>query len=167
LSSPTDPVAIGRIGKPHGVRGEVTVEELTDYPDRFRAGATFVSDDRTLTISSLRRHRGVLLLRFDGVADRESAEALRGTVLTIEAADRRSLEGDEFWPDQLEGLKAMLPDGTQLGTVTGVAFGPAQDRLVIATTAGTTIEIPFVDELVSDVHPSGGFVVVDPPPGLD
>lgn len=167
MSSPTDPVPVGRIGKPHGVRGEVTVEELTDNPDRFRAGVTFVLEGRTLTIDSLRRHRGALLLRFAGVADRESAEALRGTILTIEAADRRSLGGHEFWPDQLEGLKALLPDGTQLGTVTGVAFGPAQDRLVIVTTAGSTIEIPFVDELVSDVHPSGGFVVVDPPPGLD
>jgi 16S rRNA processing protein RimM len=158
---------VGRIGKPHGVRGEVTVEELTDNPDRFRAGATFVLEGRTLTIDSLRRHRGALLLRFAGVADRESAEALRGAVLTIEAADRRSLGGDEFWPDQLEGLQALLPDGTRLGTVTGVAFGPAQDRLLILTTSGTTIEIPFVEELVSDVHPSGGFVVVDPPPGLD
>ena len=106
-------------------------------------------------------------MKFAGVDSREAAEDLRNTILEIPADQRRELSDGEFWPDQLEGLKALLPDGSQLGTVTGVALGSAQDRLVVKTTEGRTIEIPFVDELVSDVHPSGGFVVVELPPGLD
>ena len=98
------------------------------------------------------------------MADRDAAEALRGERLTIDADARRDLDEDEFWPEDLSGIKALLPDGTQLGTVTGVALGP-QDRLVIDTGSGRTVEIPFVEELVSNVHPSGGFVVVNPPPG--
>lgn len=167
MSSPTDAVPVGRIGKPHGIRGEVTVEELTDNPNRFVAGARFSVPTGILVISSLRRHRNVLLLKFTGVDSREAAEDLRNTILEIPADQRRELGDGEFWPDQLEGLKALLPDGSQLGTVTGVALGSAQDRLVVKTTEGRTIEIPFVDELVSDVHPSGGFVVVELPPGLD
>ena len=164
LSSSTD-VPVGRIGKPHGLRGEATVEELTDNPDRLAVGATFSVDDRTLTIAETRRHRSILLLKFSGVDCRDEAEALRGTILTIAAEERRQLDDDEFWPDQLQGLKAKRRDGSDLGTVTSVVLGPAQARLVIATDHGP-IEVPFVEEFVGDVHPSGGFVVVDPPPGL-
>lgn len=166
MSSSTD-IAIGRVGKPHGLRGEVTVEELTDNPQRLAAGASFPAADGTLTITDTRRHRGILLLKFDGVDGREAAEALRGTLLTIPADQRRPLDDDEFWPDQLEGLRAKLPDGTDLGIVTAVALGSAQARLVITKAGGGTIEVPFVAEFVGDVHPSGGFVVVDPPAGLD
>ena len=147
------------------MRGEVTVEELTDNPDRLTAGATFGTSSGTLTISARRRHRGILLLKFEDVHTRDAAESLRGELLTIGADARRPLEDDEFWPDDLSGMRAMLPDGTQLGVVTGVALGP-QDRLVIDTGSGRTVEIPFVEELVSNVHPSGGYVVVNPPPGL-
>ena len=143
------------------------MEELTDNPERFVAGASFSLDEGMFVISSLRRHQGVLLLKFAGINSRDDAEALRGTILTIPADERRQLDDNEYWPDQLEGLKALMPDGSQLGTVTGVALGSAQDRLVVKTTGGSTIEIPFVDELVSDVHPSGGFVVVKLPPGFD
>ena len=147
------------------MRGEVTVEELTDNPDRLAAGTSFAISSGTLTISSRRRHREILLLKFEGIDTRDAAESLRGEFLTIDADARRPLSDNEFWPDDLSGMRAMLPDGTQLGTVTAVALGP-QDRLVIDTGSGRTVEIPFVEELVSNVHPSGGFIVVKPPPGL-
>lgn len=147
------------------MKGEVTVEELTDNPERLKPGSTFELASRTLTISSRRRHHDILLLKFDGVDTRNAAEALRGEFLTIDSDARRSLSDNEYWPEDLSGMRALLPDGTQLGTVTGVALGP-QDRLIITTGSGGSVEIPFVEELVSNVHPSGGFVVVNPPPGL-
>lgn len=170
LSSSTDDrVHVGRIGRPHGLKGEVTVVASTDNPDRFVAGSSFLTDEaqpRRLTIAETRKHHGYLLIRFDGCEDRDDAEALRGLNLTIGPEERRPLEEGEYWPQDLEGLIALNRSGDRIGVVTGVVLSDAQDRLVITTSAGGEVEIPFVDELVSEVHPSGGFVVVMPPEGL-
>ena len=72
----------------------------------------------------------------------------------------------EYWPDELEGLVAIAPDGTHLGMVSGVVLSDAQDRLVVTTDGGREVEVPFVDAIVGEVHPSLGHVVVDPPEGL-
>ncbi|MCP4224410.1 MAG: 16S rRNA processing protein RimM, partial [Actinomycetia bacterium] len=109
---------------------------------------------------------GALLASFEGVEDRGEAAELQGAVLTIDKDERRSLTEGEFWPDDLEGLAALSHDGHKIGIVTGVVLGEAQDRLVITTTEGREFELPFVDELVGEVHPSGGFVVILPPEGL-
>ncbi len=157
---------MGLVGKPHGVRGEVTVAPLTDYPERFAAGALFDVDGRTLEIASSRRHGSGLLVRFVGCDDRDAAEGLRGATLTISAAERRPLEEGEYWPDQLEGMAVLDTDGNRLGTVTSVVLGAAQDRLVVSRPGAPPAEIPFVPGIVGEVHPSGGFVVVEPPEGL-
>lgn len=170
LNSSTDGrVQVGRIGRPHGLKGEVTVVASTDNPDRFATGSSFLTDGeepRRLTVAEMRRHHGHLLIRFEGCEDRDNAEALRGLNLTIAPEERRPLEEGEYWPQDLEGLIALDRSGDRVGVVTGVVLGDAQDRLVITTSTGRDVEIPFVDELVSEVHPSGGFVVVMPPEGL-
>lgn len=168
MSSSTEPrIPVGLVGKPHGVRGEVTVAPLTDNPERFAAGARFRTDDgRRLEVAASRSHRGALLVKFVGCDDRTAAEELRGVNLTISASERRPLDDGEFWPDQLEGMAVLGTDGTRLGTVVSVVLGDAQDRLVVELTGGGTVEVPFVDGIVGEVHPSGGFVVVDPPEGL-
>jgi len=147
----------------------VTVVASTDNPDRFAVGSSFLTDEdepRHLTVAEMRRHHGYLLIRFEGCEDRDSAEALRGLNLTIAPEERRPLEEGEYWPQDLEGLIALDRSGDRVGVVTGVVLADAQDRLVITTSTGSEVEIPFVDELVSEVHPSGGFVVVMPPEGL-
>lgn len=145
----------------------MTVIALSDDPDRFEPGAEFVTNDRRhLVLRSVRRHHGSLLLSFEGYDDRDEAEKLRGATLTIDTDQRRTLEADQYWPEELEGLVAVDHDGARIGLVTGVVLGEAQDRLVIRTDAGSTFELPFVEELVGEVHPSGGFVVILPPEGL-
>jgi 16S rRNA processing protein RimM len=147
----------------------VTVVASTDNPDRFATGSSFLTDEdepRRLTVAEMRRHHGYLLIRFEGCEDRDNAEALRGLNLTIAPEERRPLEEGEYWPQDLEGLIALDRSGDRVGVVTGVVLADAQDRLVITTSTGSEVEIPFVDELVSEVHPSGGFVVVMPPEGL-
>lgn len=147
----------------------MTVVASTDNPDRFATGSSFLTDEdepRHLTVVEMRRHHGYLLIRFEGCEDRDSAEALRGLNLTIAPEERRPLEEGEYWPQDLEGLIALDRSGDRVGVVTGVVLADAQDRLVITTSTGSEVEIPFVDELVSEVHPSGGFVVVMPPEGL-
>lgn len=160
---------MGRIGRPHGVAGHVVVRPMTDNPDRFAPGGTVRADSdppRELVILASRDHRDGLVVTFEGVADRTAAEELRGALLSIAPEERRELGEDEFWPDDLAGIAALAPDGTRIGTVAGVRLGGSQDRLVVTTTDGREAEVPFVDELVGEVHPSGGFVVLRLPDGL-
>ena len=161
---------VGRIGRPHGVRGEVTVEVRTDDPDlRFVAGVVLRTDPAErgpVTISRVHWHSGTLLLRFEGVDTREDAEALRNTELVVEVADLPPLEDpDAFYDHQLVGLTARLTDGSELGEITEVRH-EAQDLLVVRRSDSADALIPFVSAIVPTVDVAGGFVVVDPPEGL-
>ena len=161
-----DRIAVGRIGKPHGLHGEITVLPDTDDLDRFAVGSSFVTDTgRTLVIASVKPYRDKgLLLHFEGVRSRIEAENLRGILLTVDADTRRDLEEDEFWPDDLTGLDAVAPDGSALGVVDRIEFGPGQDRLVVKTPLGVEVEVPFVSAIVGD--PANGQIVIDAPEGL-
>ncbi|MCH7585391.1 MAG: 16S rRNA processing protein RimM [Acidobacteria bacterium] len=161
-----DRIAVGRIGKPHGLHGEITVLPDTDDLDRFAVGSSFVTDTgRTLVIASVKPYRDKgLLLHFEGVRSRIEAENLRGILLTVDADTRRDLEEDEFWPDDLTGLDAVAPDGSVLGVVDRIEFGPGQDRLVVKTPLGVEVEVPFVSAIVGD--PANGQIVIDAPEGL-
>jgi 16S rRNA processing protein RimM len=168
--SSSDTVVVGRIGRPHGVRGEVTVEVRTDDPElRFVPGAVFRTDPPArgpLTVAGVHWHSGTLLLRLEGIDDRNAAEGVRNTELLVEVADLPQLEDPESYYDhQLVGLGARLPDGTVLGEVTAVRH-EAQDLLVVRGEDGRDVLIPFVAALVPTVDLDGGFVVVDPPEGL-
>jgi 16S rRNA processing protein RimM len=169
-STPPDTVVVGRIGRPHGVRGEVTVEVRTDDPDdRFVPGAVLLTEPAArgpLTVAGVRWHREVLLLTVTGVESREAAEELRDTELHVPVADLPPLEDpDAYYDHQLVGLAARLTDGAALGTVTAVRHEGA-DLLVVARTGGGELLVPFVAAIVPTVDLAGGVVVVDPPEGL-
>ncbi len=161
---------VGRIGRPHGVRGEATVEVRTDDPDaRFRVGTALRTDpaDRgPLTITGARWHRDVLLLAFEGYDTREEVEALRDTLLEVPVDELPDLDDpDSYYDHQLVGLAARLPDGSALGEVTAVRHEGA-DLLVVRRTEGGELLVPFVAAIVPTVDVAAGFVVVDPPEGL-
>lgn len=120
---------------------------------------------RELEVESSTTSGDVVLVRFAGISDRNTAEELRDTDLTIAGGERRELGDDEFWPDELIGLQVRLPSGETVGSVTGFVPGDAQDRLVLQVGADQ-IEIPFVREIVPEVGVDHGFLVVDPPAGL-
>ena len=129
-------LVVGRIGKPQGIRGEVTVQVRTDDPDaRFADGAVLLTDPPErgpLTVASSRDQNGRLVVLFEGVADRNGAEALRGTLLLVDAATLPPPDDpDEFHDFQLVGLAAELPDGTRLGAVAEVLHLPHGDVLVV------------------------------------
>ena len=129
-------LVVGRIARPHGVRGEVSVEVRTDEPDRrFGVGRVLATDPVAvgpLTVESLRWHSGRLLIQFAGVTDRSLAEDLRGTWLTLDSAEAGpSDDPDEFHDAELIGLAVVTTTGEPVGRVTDVRhFG--QDLLVIA-----------------------------------
>lgn len=164
-------VAVGRIAKAHGVRGELTVDLSTDVPEvRFAPGARVMARRRgtscTLTVANTRPHGERLLVTFTEVADRDAAEQLRGCVLLADTADLPPSEDpDEFYDHELEGLTVVATDGTRLGTVSEVVHGPGGE-LVAVDIGGREVLVPFVQRIVPGVDRIAGTVTVDPPDGL-
>jgi 16S rRNA processing protein RimM len=164
-------VVVGRVGKAHGLRGEVSVEVRTDEPEiRFAAGSVLVADPGSagpLTVAGARWHRGRLLLSFAEVADRSAADGLRGVLLLAEISeDERPEDPDEFYDHQLAGLPVVTTTGGQVGVIAEVLHLPSQDLLAVRTAEGREVLIPFVAQLVPTVDLAARRVVVDPPAGL-
>jgi len=167
-------LVVGRVGRPHGIRGELTVQVHTDDPDlRFAAGSVLATEPAArgpLTVASSRWHSGRLLVRFDGYADRDSAEDLRGTLLVMDSAEVAPAGRDEFHDYQLIGLSVRTVAGEPVGVVTDVLH-QGQDLLVIQPPAAPRpdsgqILVPFVAAIVPEVDVQAGHLVIDPPPGL-
>jgi 16S rRNA processing protein RimM len=165
-------LVVGRIGRAHGIKGEVAVDVRTDEPEaRLAPGAVLTTDPEAagpLTIRTGRVHSGRLLLTFDGVHDRDAAQSLRGTLLLAEIDPSLSPQEDDEWYDhQLVGLDAVLLDGGVLGKVREVLHLPGHDVLAVDRAGGAAeVLVPFVHEIVPEVDLAAGRVVVDPPPGL-
>ncbi|WP_369052854.1 ribosome maturation factor RimM [Kineococcus terrestris] len=162
---------VARVGRPHGVRGEVTVELRTDAPEeRFAPGAVLRTDPAArgpLTVESARWHSGTLLVAFAEAADRAAVEELRDTLLLVDVDEEAAAGEDDAWyPHQLRGLAAVSAAGVPLGTVADLLTGTAQDLLVVTGTDGAEVLVPFVARLVPEVDVAGGRVVLDPPGGL-
>ncbi len=162
-------VVVGRVGRAHGVRGEVAVEPRTDDVDqRFAVGGSLLTEpgDRSLTIDSVRHHHGRLLVRFAELADRQSVEAVRGLLLRAEVDDDAVPDEPDTWYDrQLVGLRVEV-DGRAIGHVKSVVHLPAQDLLEVELDGGSEALVPLVSAIVTEVDVVGGRVLVDPPPGL-
>ena len=169
-------VVIGRIGKPHGIRGEVTLDVRTDEPERrfapgttLRAEAPAGADRRpsSLTVARARWHQTTLLVTFEELADRNTAEAARGTVLYATIAhDETPEDPEEYYDHQLVGLDVVDLDGSLLGTVKALVHGSAQDLLTVRTPDGRDTLVPFVSALVPEVDLAAGRIVVADRPGL-
>jgi 16S rRNA processing protein RimM len=171
-------VIVGRIGRPHGIRGEVVIGVRTDEPDlRFAVGATLDGgrspdgDDaggERLTVASARWHSGQLLVAFAGITDRTAAGELTGSWLSMDSSQLPEIaDPDEFRDHELIGLSVQTPAGDPVGVVTDVLhYG--QDLLVVRRAGGRDEEclVPFVKAIVPEVDVPGGVVVIDPPPGL-
>jgi 16S rRNA processing protein RimM len=185
-------VAVGRVLRAHGVRGRLVVLPLTDEPaDRLTSGTVLTVEaptrpraprsapaptgpgpaagalPRRLTVVRAVADGDRFLVRVEEISDRDTAEALKGSVLLTEVpAGRRPADPEEFYDHQLVGLAAHDRSGDRLGTVTAVDHRGAQDLLVVAGSAGVEVLVPFVAALVPEVDLARGRVVLTPPPGL-
>jgi 16S rRNA processing protein RimM len=165
---------VGRILRPHGLRGELSVEVRTDDPDqRYAAGSVLGTDPPRagpLTVTSARWHSGRLLVSFAEVIDRADAESLRGVWLTVDATQVALPRGpDEFHDHQLTGLTVVTVAGDLVGTVSDVLhYGQALLAVTPAPGTGRQAEIlvPFVAAIAVEVDLAAGKLVIDPPAGL-
>jgi 16S rRNA processing protein RimM len=164
-------LVVGRIGRAHGIKGEVSVEVRTDEPElRLAPGAVLATDPASagpLTIETGRVHSGRLMLRFEGVKDRSGAEALRNILLIAEVDPEVTPEDpEEFYDHQLIDLDVVTTDGTVVGRIAEISHLPYQDLLIVKRPDGSEVMIPFVSEIVPEVDLAEQRAVIDPPPGL-
>ena len=174
-------VVVGRIGRPHGVKGAATIEVRTDEPDkRFAVGARLLTDSGLdLTVASATWHSGRLLVTFEGYEDRTAVEQLRNALVSVDRpADERPEDPEEFYDSDLEGCEVVVDgsdsDGDSDGVVIGVGIGvvrevshlPGQDLLVVVTPDEREVLIPFVSEFVPQIDVSAKRIVITPPEGL-
>jgi 16S rRNA processing protein RimM len=147
---------LGRIGKAHGLGGEVTAVITSDRPERTAPGAVWILDSGSYTVRAIRPFQAKWIAALEGVDDRAAAEALTGSVIYGDPID----DDDALWAHDLLGATVVTPDGTEWGSVTGIYPNPASD--LIELTDGTLIPTVFV----TDASRLPDRVVVDPPDGL-
>src|SRR6195952_505454 len=162
---------VGRIGRAHGIRGEVTVTPLTDDPAaRFAVGNALQTDSATrpvLVVSGARQSGPVQVVAFEGIVDRNTAELLRGIHLLVDAESLPEPDDeDEFYDHQLVGLAVHHSNGDLLGEVVDVMHPPAAPVLVVRRGDDTEELVPFVRAIVPEVDVASGRLVVDPPDGM-
>ena len=159
---PGERLVVGRIGRAHGLRGEMAVTFTTNREERSAHGSVLYAGDRELVITASRPHQGRMLVRFAGIDDRTSAEALLGVTLTATALDAEAYAGErsegEFWVHELVGSTVVDRAGVRRGAVIAVEANPAHDLLVLD--GGALVPMVFV------VEQRDGEVVIDPPDGL-
>lgn len=147
-------LSVGYVRRPHGVRGEVIVRLTTNRDERVAVGAEFVADDKTLVVTASRPNDADFLVRFDGVNDRNAADALKGTELFATPID----DPDELWVDELVGCTVVDADGIERGVVEELLVNPASDLLSLDTEA--LVPVRFITSVAD------GQITVDVPDGL-
>jgi 16S rRNA processing protein RimM len=159
-------LVVGRIGRAHGVLGEATIEVQTDDPDiRFQVGNKLTLDNgRQLTIRSSRWHNQILLLAFDGVADRNQIEELRDQLISSDV-DLGSLAPGEYHFQQLIGCEVFQQNGELIGKVDEIVKLPGQDLLSVSR-SGAQVLIPMVKQIIIEIDVLAKKIVVNPPEGL-
>jgi 16S rRNA processing protein RimM len=167
-------LVVGRVGRAHGVRGEVSVEVRTDDVERrFAVGSVLASRTRdgesgpSLTVAQSRPHSGRLLVAFEEIHDRDTAESLRGSLLVVDSETSVPVaDDDEWWDHDIVGLDVVLVDGSPLGVVEDVLHVPGSDLLSVRRANGAEVLVPFVSAIVPKVDLEHRRLVVDPPAGL-
>jgi 16S rRNA processing protein RimM len=161
-------LAVGRVSRAHGVKGEVAVQPLSEVEARFQPGSrVFASEDETrpLVVAGARPHRHRLLVSFHGITDRSGAQELTGKYLFVPATQAPSLPEGEFWPHQLVGCDVWTDRGRRLGAIREVMRTPAND-IWAADGEGGEVLIPALRDVVVSVDVAGRRVVVREVPGL-
>lgn len=165
---PEGKVCIAQIGAAHGIRGDVRIKLFSDDEAALTHYGPLTSADgkRSFEILSARLSKTVYVCRIKGLADRDEAESLNGTLLYVNRDLLPELDEEEFYHSDLIGLVAKLEDGSELGTITAVHDFGAGDLLDIVPSRGKGLYLPFTRAVVPSIDLEAGFVTVVPPEGL-
>ncbi|HUS70623.1 MAG TPA: ribosome maturation factor RimM [Anaerolineae bacterium] len=160
-------LAIGRVSKPHGLAGEVEVQILTDFPDRFDMLKTVYVGERYTPafLESQRRHGRRILLKFEGCEDREEAEKLRGELIYVPVDEAVPLEEDEYYLHEIVGLQAWTTEGEYLGRIEEVIDTGSNDVYVVRDGVRETL-IPALSDVVLNIDIEHGRIEVQLMKGL-
>ncbi len=163
----TDRIVLGQIGAAHGIKGEVRLKSFTEPIEAIAEYSPLVatSGDR-FEIETIRPPKGVLIVRFAGIGDRNAAETLNGFDLTVDRDQLSATDLDEFYHADLIGLEAVDNSGSVRGTVIAVQDFGAGDLLEIALPGGNSVYLPFTREAVPEIDLGNKRMVIAPPPGL-
>ncbi len=163
-SSPA-PVLVGVVRRSYGQGGEVRVDVLSDYPQRFAPGATITIAGDAFMIARSRRVKGVRVLKLDGVDTREAAAALANQDIHVDAAELQPLPDGVYYHYDLIGMAVETGDGAELGEVTEIVATGANDVIVVQGDSGEVL-VPLIADVVKRVDTDARRIVIDPPPGL-
>jgi 16S rRNA processing protein RimM len=159
---------VAQVLAPHGIRGELKCRIVTDFPrQRFKRGNTVLIDGDAHLIQAGRVQGQIVLLRLDGVADRTAAERFRGKDVLIHVDDAVALPKGEFYWHQVIGLDVIdATTQTSLGRVAEILETGANDVYIVKTPRGHEVLIPAIKDVVKDIDPSLGRILVEPLPGM-
>jgi 16S rRNA processing protein RimM len=162
-------IAIGRITRPHGIRGDVLVEVLTDFPERFETLPTvYVGDALEADVRQIRTarwHNDRVLLSLEGCEDRTAAEQLRGLLVQIPIEEAMPLPEDEYYPHELVGLDVITVEGEELGRISEVIFTNANEIYVVIGPRGQIL-LPAIADVIEQVDLEQGRILVNLMEGL-
>ena len=163
-------LVVGKVQRTHGLAGEVSIEVLTDFPDRFAPGVRLVwrrgDAERALTVAGVRPHQDRLLLSFSGVPDVDAARELAGGELCVPEGEAFPVPEGFYYSHRIQGFRCEDRQGRLLGVAAGLEQAPGGPLLSVETPAGRTALVPFVDAIVVSVDPDARRIVLDPPDGL-
>lgn len=164
-------VIIGEVVKPHGIRGEFSVENHAGSPRLYSPGALIGlrpknGRERFVEVFSCRPHQGRLLLTVAGTADRDAAEKLRGMEVVVKAEDLPDLDEGEVYLHEIVGFDVVLEDGSKVGVLEGFEDLPGQDVWLIRSEEGREILLPATEETVPMIDMDTRRITIAPPPGL-
>lgn len=165
-------LVIGQITSAHGLRGELSIELHTDFPERFQSGITVYMGDKLqpTQIVHARPHKSSMLLRLDGIETRDDAERMRGIWLYIPEDEASELEEGSYWIHDIVGLQVVSDDGIELGEISDVMPTGANDVYIIQPAPGINRDrellLPAVAEVIRNVDLENGIMTVTLLPGL-
>ena len=161
-------LAVGKLGRAHGVRGEIVLYPTTDFPERLQPEVqVFLGEEHVpMEIRGRRENKGILLLKFDGYDTPEEVEELRNKILFVRADDRPPLTDGEYYHHQIIGLQAVDEQGKNLGNVTEILTTGSNDVYVVQPVDGQEILLPATEEVVLDIDLEQGLLRVHLIPGL-
>lgn len=158
-------IVIGRVVAPWGLKGEVKVEVMTDFPDRFSPWEEVHIDGRLMTIESSRWHKGRAILKLVEVDSVEAAQRLRGRFLEIPSSKLRPLPEDQYYQFQLIGLEVWTTEGELLGKIAQILPTGSNDVYVVPSRHGELL-IPAIEDVVKSVDLEKGRIVIELIEGL-